>query len=185
LLPARLRVAVADVPDETRGTLDSVVLPSRKLTDPAGAADPLAGFTVAVSVVLAVVRMAAGAADRSVVVAITGCVTAIVVVAAEPANVPVGVKLAPMVLEPVARLAALTVKVAEEEVPETSTGAEPNLALPTEKDTVPVGLAEPVTALTIAVNCVVPVAERDVGQAVRVVVVPEPTAVPCHFTARL
>ena len=85
MLPARLRVAVADVPDETRGTLDSVVLPSRKLTDPAGAADPLAGFTVAVSVVLAVVRMAAGAADRSVVVAITGCVTAIVVVAAEPA----------------------------------------------------------------------------------------------------
>lgn len=185
MLPARLRTAIPEEPETTSGTLASVVLPDTNVTEPAGVVDPVAGFTVAVRVVCPVVRTAAGAGESIVVVATTGCVTVTVVAAAELAKLAVPVKLALMEFTPATRLDAFTVSVAEAEVPERTTGAEPRLLVPDVISTVPVGCAEPVIALTIAVNCVAPVSAIDAGLVVRVMLVPDSIELLCHLSARL
>jgi hypothetical protein len=88
-------------------------------------------------------------------------------------------------LIPAAKLAALTFKLAEAEPLVMTTGALPSELLPDPKTTVPAGCDEPVTGLTIAVSCVVPVGEIDVGLAVRVIVVPTIAPAPSHFRAKL
>jgi len=49
LLPATLSDAVAELPEAVRVAVPSETFPAVNVTDPVGAADPLAGFTVAVS----------------------------------------------------------------------------------------------------------------------------------------
>ena len=88
-VPAMFRVATADVPDTTNGTLARVVLPEVNVTEPAGGAVPLDGLTVAVRTAVALVAMAAVTTETEVVVVTTGCVTLTVAVAVEPAKFPV------------------------------------------------------------------------------------------------
>jgi hypothetical protein len=91
LLPAArlLALTVRVAPDAVNGAVPSVVFPSPNVTLPAGTAVPLAGFTMAVSCVVAVDAMLAGFAVTDIVVE-TGAVTVTVVDAVALAKFPAG-----------------------------------------------------------------------------------------------
>jgi hypothetical protein len=84
LLPLTARVA----PDAVNGKVPSVVFPSANVTLSVGTAVPLAGFTVAVSCVVAVDAMLAGFAVTDVVVETAGVVTVTDTVALELEKLP-------------------------------------------------------------------------------------------------
>jgi hypothetical protein len=75
LLPATLNTAAAIPLVTVKVALPRDVLPRAKLTVPAGRAVPLAAFTIAVTVVVALGAMVAGLAAATVVVAVTDAVT--------------------------------------------------------------------------------------------------------------
>ena len=77
------------MPETTSGTFARIVVPDEKVTEPAGAAVPLDGLTVAVKTVVALVAITAGAAATEVAVATTGSVTLTVLPAVELAKLPV------------------------------------------------------------------------------------------------
>lgn len=84
-LPWTVNVAVALEPLATKAPVPRVVDPRVKLTVPVGAAAPLAGFTVAVRIVLAVELMLVGLAAIVVVLTVEdGLVTVTTAAAVEP-----------------------------------------------------------------------------------------------------
>lgn len=168
--PVTLSVALAVpvVAAAERVAVPSVTEPAVKVTLPAGAAAPLAAFTVAVSCVVAVVAIVEGLAETTVVVAIIAAVTVTVVDAVDAEKRPVGAYAAVIVFEPALSALPLTVSGA---TPETS-AAEPSGALPAVKLTEPVGDVVPETAFTVAVSRVVAVGAIVAGLADRVLVVP-------------
>ena len=78
-LPLTLTAAVAVAPEPLRFTVPSTVSPSVKKTDPVGVALPVLALTVAVSIMLAVVKTLVELAVTAVVVPMAGplfhCVT--------------------------------------------------------------------------------------------------------------
>jgi len=86
------------------------------------------------------------------------------------------------VLLPVARLLALTVMVTE---PDEETGAVPRVEFPAVKANVPVGVAVPLAALTVAVSCVEAVEAITAGFAEAVVTVATAGAVTVTVTVPL
>jgi hypothetical protein len=88
-VPAMFRVATADVPEATSGTLARFVPPDENVTKPAGGAMPLDGLTVAVRTAIALVAMSEFTTETDVVVDTTGCVTVTVAAAVELAKFPV------------------------------------------------------------------------------------------------
>ncbi len=70
-VPRVAPVTLNDAAPLARETVPSVVAPLAKVTEPVGTVVPVAGLTVAVSVVLAVVEMEAGLAASVVVVLTT------------------------------------------------------------------------------------------------------------------
>lgn len=68
--------------------------------------------------------------------------------------------------------------------PAITTGTEPSAKFPVAKVIVPAGSALPVTAVTVAVSCVVPAGVRVAGLATRVSVVPTPWRWLVHFVTR-
>src|SRR5271165_5138953 len=70
--PATVNEAVAVAPVPARLALPNELLPTEKLTEPAGVAVPVAACTVAVSTVDPVTRILAGATLTAVVVAARG-----------------------------------------------------------------------------------------------------------------
>ena len=90
LLPFTVRAAVAFPPDAASVTEPRIVFPMTNLTLPGGAADPLAGLTVAVKSVVPVEAIEVGLAASAVVVAtIGGGVTVTVAEPVELAKLPV------------------------------------------------------------------------------------------------
>jgi hypothetical protein len=88
-VPAMFRVATADAPETTSGTLARFVPPDENVTEPAGGTVPLDGLTVAVRTAVALVAMAVFTTATEVVVDTTGCVTVTVAAAVELAKFPV------------------------------------------------------------------------------------------------
>lgn len=82
-LPLTVNVATPLPPETARVPLPSSLFPTVKVTVPLGAAVPLAGFTVAVTVVRALLAILAGLAETVVVVAMAGTVTVTVTVPPE------------------------------------------------------------------------------------------------------
>ena|ERR1700677_255360 len=95
LKPATLSVAIAAVPDEAPEgvsvAVPSAVLPTENVTEPAGAALPLAGVTVAVNWVVPAAATLSGLAATVVLVATKAPVTVTVAEAVEALKLPVGV----------------------------------------------------------------------------------------------
>jgi hypothetical protein len=85
--PLTVKAAVPLPPDAVSVAVPSAVLPTVSATLPPGAAAPLAGFTVTVSTVLALIARLAGFGDTAVVVA-TGAVRVTVAFPLELRKVP-------------------------------------------------------------------------------------------------
>ena len=168
-LPLTVKVAMPLLPDTARVPLPSVLFPKVNVTVPLGAAVPLDGLTVAVSVVLALLAIPAGLAETVVVVAMAGTVTVTVpldAVKALPAPY-----VAVIVLLPVASELPLTVNVATPLLPEAARVPAPSVLFPRVKVTVPLGAVVPLDGFTVAVSVVLAVLAILVGLAETVVVV--------------
>ena len=116
----------------------------------------------------------------------TGALDTVTMTVAEaPPKVPVAAYDALIEFAPEARLEPLTVTVALAELPVTINAADPRVILPKVNVTAPEGAFEPVTGVTFAISCVVPLAAMDAGLAVKVIAVPVTGGRLCQLTTKL
>jgi hypothetical protein len=175
-----VKVATPLLPDAASVPVPRIFVPRLKVTLPVGAVVPLAGFTIAVSVVLAVLAILAGLAETVVAVATGGIVTVTVAVPLDAVNALPAPKVAVTVLLPVARELALTVKVATPLLPDAASVPVPRVFAPRLKVTLPVGAVVPLAGFTVAVSFVLAVVAMLIGLAETAVVVA--TAAPVTVT---
>ena len=83
-LAATVRLVVPVAPEALRVSVPNAVLAAKNATVPAGATDPLAAFTVAVSTVVPDAETLAGLAARVTVAATAACVTVTATLPVEP-----------------------------------------------------------------------------------------------------
>jgi hypothetical protein len=171
-VPLTVKVATPLLPDISRVPLPSVLFPKVNVTVPPGAAAvALAGFTVAVIVVLALLAILAGLAETVVVVDMAGTVAVTVTVPLDAEKALPAPYVAVIVLLPVASELPFTVKVATPLLPDTASVPVPSVLVPSVKVTAPPGAAVPLAGFTVAVSIVLAVLAILEGLAATVVVV--------------